>query len=54
MAALIQAKLTPAAAMEAMTTGRRYGGAEAEVIGLVTSTAPEDKLAATASIWCPG
>ena len=48
MAALIQAKLTPAAALEAMTTGRRYGGTDAEAIGLVTATAPEDKLTAMA------
>jgi enoyl-CoA hydratase/carnithine racemase len=48
MAALIQAKLTPAAAIEAMTTGRRYGGADAEAIGLVTATASEDKVTSTA------
>jgi enoyl-CoA hydratase/carnithine racemase len=48
MAALIQAKLTPAAAVEAMTTGRRYGGADAEAIGLVTATASEDKVVSTA------
>ena len=48
MAALIQAKLTPAAAIEAMTTGRRYGGADAEKIGLVSATASEDKVASTA------
>jgi enoyl-CoA hydratase/carnithine racemase len=48
MAALIQAKLTPAAAIEAMTTGRRYGGADAEVAGLVTATASEDKVVSTA------
>src|SRR5215211_6362516 len=48
MAALIQAKLTPAAAVEAMTTGRRYGGPEAEAIGLVTGTAPEGKVTAAA------
>jgi enoyl-CoA hydratase/carnithine racemase len=48
MAALIQAKLTPAAAVEAMTTGRRYGGAEAEAVGLVTATASEDKVVSTA------
>jgi enoyl-CoA hydratase/carnithine racemase len=48
MAALIQAKLTPAAALEAMTTGRRYSGEDAAVIGLVTSTAPEDKVTAKA------
>jgi len=48
MAALIQAKLTPAAAVEAMTTARRYGGAAAEAIGLVTATAPEGKVTTTA------
>jgi enoyl-CoA hydratase/carnithine racemase len=48
MAALIQAKLTPPAAIEAMTTARRYGGADAEAAGLVTATAPQDKVAATA------
>jgi Delta3-Delta2-enoyl-CoA isomerase len=48
MAALIQAKLTPAAALEAMTTGRRYSGDEAKSIDLVTSTAPEDKVTASA------
>jgi enoyl-CoA hydratase/carnithine racemase len=48
MAALIQAKLTPAAAVEAMTTGRRYGGADAETVGLVTATAQEDKVTTTA------
>ena len=48
MAALIQSKLTPAAALEAMTTGRRYSGPDAEAIGLVTATAPEDKVTATA------
>ena len=48
MAALIQAKLTPAAAVEAMTTGRRYGGADAAAIGLVTTTASEGEVTSTA------
>jgi enoyl-CoA hydratase/carnithine racemase len=48
MAAIIQAKLTPATAVEAMTTGRRYGGADAETAGLVTVTAPEDRVTTTA------
>jgi enoyl-CoA hydratase/carnithine racemase len=48
MAALIQAKLTPAAAVEAMTTARRYGGQDAESIGLVTATASEGKVTAAA------
>lgn len=48
MAALIQARLTPAAALEAMTTGRRYGGADALLAGLVTGIAPEDEVRSTA------
>jgi enoyl-CoA hydratase/carnithine racemase len=48
MAALIQAKLTPNAALEAMTTARRYGGRDAEAIGLVTATASEGKVTAAA------
>ncbi|MFG1935038.1 enoyl-CoA hydratase-related protein [Mycobacterium sp. NPDC048908] len=48
MAALIQSKLTPAAAVEAMTTGRRYGGADAAAIGLVTATASEHEVVSTA------
>ena len=42
MAALVQAKLTPAVAHEVMLTGRRYGGAEAESAGIVDLTCPED------------
>jgi enoyl-CoA hydratase/carnithine racemase len=48
MAALIQGKLTPAAAVEAMTTGRRYGGADAEAAGLVTAAVREDGVTTTA------
>ncbi|MBU2694426.1 enoyl-CoA hydratase-related protein [Pimelobacter sp. 30-1] len=48
MAALIQAKLTPRAALDAMATGHRYGGAEAEAAGLVDATATEDRLLADA------
>ncbi|AIY17876.1 enoyl-CoA hydratase/isomerase family protein [Pimelobacter simplex] len=48
MAALIQAKLTPRAALDSMATGRRYGGAEAEAIGLVDATATDDRLLADA------
>ena len=44
MAALIQAKLTPQAAVSAMTTGRRFGGAEAAAIGIVDATADEDAV----------
>ncbi len=42
MAALIQAKLPPQTAVTAMTTGRRYGGLEAEAAGLVDRTAGAD------------
>lgn len=41
MAALIQAKLTPQAAVASMTTGRRFGGDDAASHGLVDATAPE-------------
>ncbi|MEV4316810.1 enoyl-CoA hydratase/isomerase family protein [Actinocrispum sp. NPDC049592] len=44
MAALIQGKLTPAAAIASMTTGRRFGGPDAQAIGLVDATAPETEL----------
>ncbi|GAB2874429.1 enoyl-CoA hydratase-related protein [Nocardioides pacificus] len=48
MAALIQAKLTPQAALESMTTGRRYGGPDALAAGIVDATAPEADLPAAA------
>jgi enoyl-CoA hydratase/carnithine racemase len=48
MAALIQAKLTPRAAMASMTTGRRFGGVEAAEIGIVDATAGEDAVTAAA------
>jgi enoyl-CoA hydratase/carnithine racemase len=41
MAALIQAKLAPHAAIASMTTGRRFGGADAASIGIVDATAAE-------------
>jgi enoyl-CoA hydratase/carnithine racemase len=44
MAALIQAKLTPAAAVTAMTTGRQYGGSEAFTAGLVDLALPEAEV----------
>ncbi|MFC8526073.1 enoyl-CoA hydratase-related protein [Nocardia sp. NPDC057227] len=44
MAALIQAKLTPQAALTAMTTGRRFGADEALAAGLVDGTAAEPEL----------
>lgn len=44
MSALIAAKLTPRAAVDAMTTGRRYPGADAAATGLVDDVAPLDEL----------
>ncbi|MEV0671514.1 enoyl-CoA hydratase-related protein [Mycobacterium sp. NPDC050441] len=49
MAALIQAKLTPQAAVASMTTGRRFGGVDAEAFGLVDATAPEGAATTTAT-----
>jgi Delta3-Delta2-enoyl-CoA isomerase len=41
MAALIQGKLTPSAAIASMTTGRRFGGRDALETGLVDEVAAE-------------
>lgn len=41
MSALISEKLTPAAANEAMVTGRRFGGGDAEAVGIVDAVASE-------------
>jgi len=41
MSALIQARLAPQVAHEAMTTGRRYGGEDAAAAGIVDATAAE-------------
>ncbi|MEW2504758.1 enoyl-CoA hydratase/isomerase family protein [Amycolatopsis sp. NPDC047767] len=49
MAALIQAKLTPATAVASMTTGRRFGGPQARELGLVDATADEAALVSTAT-----
>jgi enoyl-CoA hydratase/carnithine racemase len=38
MAALIQAKLTPRAAVASMTTGRRFSGPDAEEFGIVDAS----------------
>jgi len=48
MAALIQAKLTPQAAVASMTTGRRFGGPEAADLGIVDATAQEGDVTAHA------
>ena len=47
MAALIQAKLTPQAALLAMSTGQRFDAATALAAGLVEGTAPGEDLLAT-------
>ena len=44
MSALIAARLAPATAHEAMTTGRRYGGADAAAAGLVDVAVPEAEV----------
>jgi enoyl-CoA hydratase/carnithine racemase len=49
MAALIQAKLTPHAAVASMTTGRRFGGVEAAELGIVDATAAESAVTAAAT-----
>jgi enoyl-CoA hydratase/carnithine racemase len=54
LSALIQAKLTPATAVEAMTTGRRYGGPDAVARGLVDRTAgPAELVDAAVAIAQP-
>lgn len=54
MDALLRAKLSPATAIEAMTTGRRYGGADALAAGLVTAAVAEsDVLPAALEIARP-
>lgn len=49
MAALIQSKLGPQAAVISMTTGHRYGGAEALAAGIADTTAPDSEVVATAT-----
>ncbi|MFE3255444.1 enoyl-CoA hydratase-related protein [Nocardia sp. NPDC059229] len=48
MAALIQAKLTPRAAVASMTTGRRFGGPDALAHDIVDATTDLDTLTDTA------
>lgn len=48
MAALIQAKLTPQAAVASMTTGRRFGGDDAASLGIVDAVAGEAMVTAAA------
>ena len=44
MGALIQARLAPQTAHEAMTTGRRYGGADALVAGVVDEAVEQERV----------
>lgn len=48
MSALIQSRLAPQVAHEAMTTGRRYGGDEAREARIVDHAVAEDAVRATA------
>jgi enoyl-CoA hydratase/carnithine racemase len=48
MSALIQARLPPQTAHAAMTTGRRYGGADALAAGIVDHAVGEDAVRTTA------
>ena len=48
MSALIQARLAPRTAHEAMTTARRYGGTDALAAGVVDHAVAEDEVRATA------
>jgi enoyl-CoA hydratase/carnithine racemase len=51
MAALIQAKLTPAAAIASMTTARRFDGPQSRELGLVDGIADGAGLLQTAVDW---
>jgi enoyl-CoA hydratase/carnithine racemase len=51
MSALVQARLSHAVAHEAMTTGRRYGGAEALEAGIVSAALPLEELLPYATEW---
>lgn len=49
MNALVISKLTPRTALDAMATGRRYGGGDAAAAGIVDATASSEKLLETAT-----
>jgi enoyl-CoA hydratase/carnithine racemase len=48
MTALVQAKLTPAAATDTMVGAKRFGGTEAAAAGIVTAAVAEDQVRTTA------
>ncbi|MDO9408988.1 enoyl-CoA hydratase/isomerase family protein [Patulibacter sp.] len=51
MTALLAARLPPRTAHEAMTTGRRYGGADALAAGIVDEVCPERDVVGRAVAW---
>lgn len=48
MAALIQSRLAPQTAHEAMVTARRYGGSDAAAAGIVDQAVTEEAVRSTA------
>lgn len=48
MAAMLQSRLAPQTAHEAMVTGRRFGGTDAQTLGIVDRAVAEDAVRATA------
>ncbi len=48
MAAMLQSRLAPQTAHEAMVTGRRFGGTDAQTLGIVDVAVAEDAVRATA------
>jgi enoyl-CoA hydratase/carnithine racemase len=54
MSGLIQSKLTPATAADAMVAARRYGGEDARQAGIVTATASEDTVLSDAVALAAG
>ncbi|MFF1414970.1 enoyl-CoA hydratase-related protein [Streptomyces sp. NPDC058289] len=48
MTALVQSRLAPQTAHEAMLTARRYGGADAHAAGIVDQAVPEDAVLSAA------
>lgn len=51
MSALLQSRLSPPTAHEAMTTGRRYGGPDAVTAGIAASSHTIDELVDQAVAW---
>jgi len=49
MSSLIQSKLSPDAAIEAMVTGKRFGGLDAALVGIVETALDEEQLPVVAT-----